>query len=29
MRKNIHLNSTVNLFLGIIPGDKGKYTEIN
>ena len=29
MRKNIHLNRTVNLSLGIIPGGRGTYNEFN
>jgi hypothetical protein len=28
IRKKIHLNRTVDLFLGIIPGGKGKYDEL-
>jgi hypothetical protein len=29
MRKKIHLNRTIDLFLRIIPGGKGKYDELN
>jgi len=29
MRRNIHLYRTVNLFLGIIPGFRERWTEFN